>query len=61
VVRLEVVTLDRMLAFEVEVAKYPYCLRELYRLVASFWNEYAEETVERGRLGGRRARHAAGG
>jgi hypothetical protein len=66
-VSLEVVTPDRMLAFEVGATNYPNYLRELYRagvkltpdlelrsvrregnrLVASFWNEYAEEEVER--------------
>ena len=64
---LEVVTPDRMLAFEVGATNFPNYLRELYRhgvkltpdlelrsvaargnrLVASFWNEYAEEEVER--------------
>ena len=62
-VALEVVTPDRMLAFEVGATNFPNYLRELYRrgvkltpdlelrsvrregnrLVASFWNEYAEE------------------
>jgi hypothetical protein len=66
-VALEMVTPDRMLAFEVGATNYPHYLRELYRsgvrltpdlelqavrrdgnrLVASFWNEYVEETVER--------------
>ena len=66
-VALEVVTPDRMLAFEVGATNFPSYLRELYRrgvkltpdlelrsvrregnrLVASFWNEYAEEEVER--------------
>ncbi len=66
-VALEVVTPDRMLAFEVGATNFPNYLRELYRrgvkltpdlelrsvrregnrLVASFWNEYAEEEVER--------------
>ena len=81
-VALEVVTPDRMLAFEVGATNFPNYLRELYRrgvkltpdlelrsvrregnrLVASFWNEYAEED---GRAGGRpgrgRARHPARG
>ena len=66
-VRLEVVTPDRMLAFEVGATNFPTYLRALYRggatltpdfelrsvrregnrLVASLWNEYADETVER--------------
>jgi 2,4-dienoyl-CoA reductase-like NADH-dependent reductase (Old Yellow Enzyme family) len=66
-VALEMVTPDRMLAFEVGATNYPHYLRELYRsgvrltpdlelqavrrdgnrLVASFWNEYVDETVER--------------
>ena len=66
-VAVEMVTPDRMIAFEVGATNFPNYLRELYRhgvkltpdlelrsvrregnrLVASFWNEYAEETVER--------------
>ena len=66
-VALELVTPDRMTAFEVGATNFPNYLRDLYRrgvkltpdlelrsvrregnrLVASFWNEYAEEVVER--------------
>ncbi|MEK0085063.1 FAD-dependent oxidoreductase [Benzoatithermus flavus] len=64
---VEVVTPDRMVAFEVGATNFPNYLREFYRhgvkvtpdlelrsvrrdgnrLVATFWNEYNEETVER--------------
>jgi NADPH-dependent 2,4-dienoyl-CoA reductase/sulfur reductase-like enzyme len=65
--QVEMVTPDRMVAFEVGATNFPNYLREAYRygvkltpdlelrsvrregnrLVASFWNEYSEETVER--------------
>ena len=65
--QVEVVTPDRMLAFEVGATNFPNYLREVYRcgvkvtpdlelrsvrregnrLVASFWNEYAETAEER--------------
>jgi NADPH-dependent 2,4-dienoyl-CoA reductase/sulfur reductase-like enzyme len=66
-VPVELVTPDRMVAFEVGATNFPNYLRELYRhgvvltpdlelravrregnrLVATFWNEYAETLVER--------------
>ena len=66
-VALELVTPDRMTAFEVGATNYPNYLRDLYRLgvkltpdlelrtvrregnrlVATFWNEYAEDRSER--------------
>jgi NADPH-dependent 2,4-dienoyl-CoA reductase/sulfur reductase-like enzyme len=80
-VRLEVVTPDRMLAFEVGATNFPTYLRALYRggatltpdfelrsvrregnrLVASLWNEYADDrrACRRSRRG--RARDRAGG
>jgi N-methyl-L-proline demethylase len=65
--RVEVVTPDRMVAFEVGATNFPNYLRDAYRhgvrltpdlelrsvarrgnrLVARFWNEYAEAEVER--------------
>jgi hypothetical protein len=65
--QVEMVTPDRMIAFEVGATNFPNYLREAYRLgvkltpdlelrsvrregnrlVASFWNEYSEEPVER--------------
>lgn len=65
--KVELVTPDRMIAFEVGATNYPNYLRDIYRhgvrltpdlelravrregnrLVASFWNEYSEEPVER--------------
>ncbi|HEX6012353.1 MAG TPA: FAD-dependent oxidoreductase, partial [Geminicoccaceae bacterium] len=64
---VEMVTPDRMVAFEVGATNYPNYLRDIYRhgvkltpdlelrsvrregnrLVASFWNEYSGEAVER--------------
>ena len=64
---VEMVTPDRMIAFEVGATNYPNYLRDTYRhgvrltpdlelhgvrregnrLVARFWNEYSEETIEK--------------